>query len=233
MKRRLLQSLLLSAIMVSSTSHYLAPSVGHGEIIETVVAAQEKSTKPNKKEEAKYEKKKSDKKESATKEMKKKLKELDDIKSKKEWFIEYKKIINKYKDVIDVPESIYDCFSDDELDMFFRVVQSEIGDEYTFEQKCNVASVILNRIENDDFPNGMFDVLSRNQFQSVANGTYKKVQVSDDTILACEYSYMIEDTTNGALYYMNKKWSTKKNIRWFENNLTYLFTDGSNHSFYK
>lgn len=167
------------------------------------------------------------------KEMKQKMKEIDSIEDKQKWFIKYKKIIKEYKDVVSPPESIYDCYSDNELDIFFRVVQAEIGDEYTFEQKCNVASVIINRIKSDTFPNDMFGVLSRKQFQTVASGIYKKVDVSDSTILACEYSHMIEDTTGGALYYLNKKCSTKKNIRWFENNLIYLFTDGAGHSFYK
>lgn len=191
------------------------------------------SIKSEKEEKVSVKKQKVDEKELAAKEAQQKIKDLDDIEDKKEWFITYKKIVEEYDDVLDFPESIYDCLSEDELDMFFRVVQAEIGDEYEFEHKCNVASVILNRLESDEFPNDMFEVLCRKQFQSISNGDYKKVDVSNNTILACEYAFMIEDTTDGALYYLNKRWSTKKNIKWFENNLKYLFTDGSGHSFYK
>lgn len=191
------------------------------------------SIESGKEEKVSIKKKKVDEKELAAKEAQQKIKDLDDIEDKKEWFITYKKIIEEYEDVLDPPESIYDCFSDDELDMFFRVVQAEVGDEYEFDHKCNVASVILNRIENDEFPNDMFGVLCRKQFQTVSSGKYKRVDVSENTILACEYAYMISDTSDGALYYLNKRWSTKKNVKWFENNLTYLFTDGSGHSFYK
>ena len=191
------------------------------------------SIESEKEEKVSVKKQKVDEKELAAKEAQQKIKDLDDIEDKKEWFITYKKIIEEYEDVLDSPESIYDCFSEDELDMFFRVVQAEVGDEYEFEHKCNVASVILNRLESDEFPNDMFCILSRKQFQTVSSGIYKRVDVSKNTILACEYAFLVEDTTDGALYYLNKRWSTKKNIKWFENNLTYLFTDGSGHSFYK
>ena len=81
----------------------------------------------------------------------KELEEINNISDKKEWFVAYKNIIDKYSYILDPPETIYDYYTDEELDMFFRVVQAEIGDEYTFEQKCNVASVILNRIDHYKF----------------------------------------------------------------------------------
>lgn len=119
----------------------------------------------------------------------------------KEWYLDYKSIFTKYDLFIDKPETIYDYYTEKELDLLFRVVQAEVGDEYSFEQKCNVASIILNRIEDDAFGDGMFGVLTDDQFATIANGRYLEVEVSEDTILACEFSFEIDDTTDGCLFF--------------------------------
>lgn len=119
----------------------------------------------------------------------------------KEWYLDYKSIFTKYELFIDKPETIYDYYTEKELDLLFRVVQAEVGDEYSFEQKCNVASIILNRIENKEFGDGMFGVLTEDQFTTIANGRYLEVEVSEDTILACEFSFEIDDTTDGCLFF--------------------------------
>ena len=148
--------------------------------------------------------------------------EIESIENKKEWFIAYKEIVDRYSYILDPPERIYDYYTDEELDMFFRVVQAEIGDEYTFEQKCNVASVILNRIDHYKFSDEMFEILTPQQFETVKNGSYKNVKVSEDTILACEYVFMIEDTTDGCLFFDSNK----------ALNYEFVFNDGI-HNFYK
>jgi N-acetylmuramoyl-L-alanine amidase len=139
--------------------------------------------------------------EQAINEMNEKMEKVDSIGNTKEWYIAYKEVIDEYADIIDPPETIYDYFTEDELDLLFKVVQAEVGDEYSFEQKCNVASTILNRLDHEAFPDTIKEVLTANQFQTIANGRYKKVEVSEDTILACEYTFEIEDTTNGALFF--------------------------------
>ena len=132
---------------------------------------------------------------------------INHINDKETWFREYKKVVEKYSDIIAPPKTIYDYFSDEELDLLFRVVQAEIGDEYTFEQKVNVANVIFNRLysNKDDFAkqDTLSKVLVKKQFSTIKNERYKKVEVSDITILACEYAFEIEDTTNGALFFDN------------------------------
>lgn len=148
--------------------------------------------------------------------------EIESIEDKEKWFIAYKNIIEKYSYVLDPPESIYDYYSDEELDLLFRVVQAEIGDGYSFEQKCNVTSVIFNRIEDNRFPNSILEVLTPDQFATISNGRYKKVEVSETTILACEYVFMIEDTTNGCLFF------DSNNALRYE----FVFNDGA-HNFYK
>lgn len=153
--------------------------------------------------------------------MEQEMVEIENITDKKEWFIAYNEIIDKYKDFIDPPETIYDYFSDEELDMFFRVVQAEIGDEYSFEQKANVANVILNRLYNEEFGGTMFEVLTADQFCTVRTGKYKEVEVSDTTILACEYAFCIEDTTDGCLFFDNN----------MSLNYEFVFSDSA-HNFY-
>ena len=137
----------------------------------------------------------------AIEEMNYEMTEIETITDKKEWFIAYKSIIEEYSYMLYPPETIYDYYTDDELELLFRVVQAEVGDEYSFEQKVNVASVIFNRIEHEDFPDEMKNVLSKDQFQPISDGRYKEVEVSETTILACEYSFMFGDTTGGCLFF--------------------------------
>ena len=54
----------------------------------------------------------------------------------------------------------------------------KFGDEYSFEQKCNVASVVLNRINHYKFSDKMFEILTPDQFETISNGRYKKVKES-------------------------------------------------------
>lgn len=158
----------------------------------------------------------------AIEEMNYEMTEIETITDKKEWFIAYKSIIEEYSYIIDPPETIYDYFTEEELDLLFRVVQAEVGDEYSFESKVNVANVIFNRFYHERFPDTLSDILVRDQFSPIADGRYKEVEVTEDTILACEYAFMLEDTTDGCLFFDSN------------NTLSYqfVFNDGA-HNFYK
>lgn len=158
----------------------------------------------------------------AIEEMNQKMAEIESIEDKKEWFIAYKNIIEDYAYIIDPPETIYDYFTEEELDLFFHVVQAEIGDEYSFEQKTHVVSVIFNRYYHERFPNTLLEILIPSQFSTISNGSYKKVDISEDTILACEYVFMIEDTTDGCLFFDSNN----------ALNYQFVFNDGA-HNFYK
>lgn len=154
--------------------------------------------------------------------MNKKMKAIDSIEDKKEWFTAYKNIIAEYSNIIDPPETIYDYFTDEELDLLFRVIQAEVGDEYSFDEKVNVSSVVFNRLGHKQFPNKIIDVLmEENQFQPISDGRYKTVEISEETILACEYAFQIADTTNGALFFDNNR---KLNY--------YFMFDDKAHNFY-
>ncbi|MFG6322632.1 MAG: cell wall hydrolase [Lachnospiraceae bacterium] len=159
----------------------------------------------------------------AIEEMNQKMAEIESIEDKKEWFIAYKSIIEEYSYIIDPPETIYEYFTEEELDLLFHVVQAEIGDEcYSFEQKANVASVVFNRLYHEKFPDALSEILVYDQFSPISNGRYKEVEVSEDTILACEYAFEIEDTTDGCLFFDSN------------NTLNYQFVfNDSAHNFYK
>ena len=148
--------------------------------------------------------------------------EIEVITDKREWFLAYKKIIQKYSYIIDPPETIYDYFSKEELDLLFHVVQAEVGDEYSFESKINVANVIFNRFYHERFPNTLSDILVCDQFSPIADGRYREVEVTEDAILACEYAFMVEDTTDGCLFFDSNNTL----------NYQFVFNDGA-HNFYK
>lgn len=149
------------------------------------------------------------------------LKELAGAQDRRQWFVSYKELLVRQQEILDCPATLYDSYDQKELDLLFRVVQAEIGDEYSFEQKCNVASVIFNRTAHPQFGSSLETVLIPSQFATISNGRYEKVTVSEDTILACEYSFMLGDTTGGCLFF-----DSNGSLRY-----QFVFNDGA-HNFY-
>ena len=145
------------------------------------------------------------------------LKETD----KKEWFILYKSMQEYYIDYIDPSESIYDYFTDEQIVMMQKCVETETY-QCSFEAKINVACVILNRVEHDEYPTDPVEIITaKNQF------SYSRNDITEDTILALEYAFMIEDTTDGCIAFR----SDCSPDTWY--NWTKQFTDESGHTFYK
>lgn len=162
----------------------------------------------------------------ATIEMQKELDDISNIVDKKQWFIEYKKIVEKYSHVLDTPETIYDYYSNEDIEILHRIVEAECTG-LEFDKKVNVANVIFNRINSEDFPDKIEEVVFQKnptQFSPVVDGRYYSVLLEDDTLLAIEYAFMFPDTTNGALFF-EAVWSDKLN---YKNTMC----DGS-HKFYK
>ena len=139
---------------------------------------------------------------------------------KKEWFLAYKEIIEEYAEWIDLPETIYDVFTSDEIYLMQRCIETETF-EGSFASKVNVANVIFNRLNSDEFPNTIHKIIVPVQF------AFGRKDISEDTKLALEYAYMFEDTTYGALFFhSNPKTATF-------NGANYIFTDDIGHHFYK
>lgn len=137
--------------------------------------------------------------------------------NKHAWFTSYKQVINNYADILDPPETIYDAFSKEELDLLFRVVHAEIGDEWSFEQKVNVANVIFNRVESDYFGDSLITVLIPGQFSTISNGAYHNTP-SEKTIAACEYAYEIGIGIDNELYFdSNGALAKYSKLEWVRN----------------
>lgn len=193
MKKRILSALLLQFMVVSLVAPFLqveAKELAKTETHEVKIIGNdlvEVDDKPEIIETITIE-------EIAEKRKSERLDEISDIEDKREWFIAYKEIIGDYDTILDLPDTIYDVFTEEELDFLFRVVQAEVGDEEsTFEQKVNVARVIFNRLEHENFPDTLNEILTQeNQFTVVANKKYKQIEISGEIILACEYAYQIE-----------------------------------------
>lgn len=220
--KRILAILILSTTTVSFVAPFFG---GNKDTIKTDVAAQEESTEQINEDKEKVQevvKEEKSELEIAQGEYDIKLANLSQMNLSKEgWFKEYKILVDEYSYILNKPETIYDKFTQPELDLLFRVVQAEIGSEYSFEQKCNVVSVIYNRLADERFGNTISEILVSHQFSTISNGAIYKVTVDEKTKLACEYVYLFGDTTNGALFF-------DSNGRL---NYQFVFNDGA-HNFY-
>lgn len=137
----------------------------------------------------------------------------------------------------DVIEPAY-CISatKEDIENLMRIVQAEAGGEDK-KGKLLVANVVINRVKNSKFPNNITDVVFQKkknvtQFSPVSNGTIYHVKISEDTKEVVYRALYGEDVSEGALFFMARKYANPENEEWFDNNLTYLFSYGG-HDFFK
>lgn len=154
------------------------------------------------------------------KEYKDLMSQLHTTKNRKEWMKKYNALLSKYKQ-LNGKKHITNKYSQQEIALMQRCVETEVycGD---FNSKANVASVILNRVNDkkERFGNTITEVItSKNQF------AYSKTNITEETKLAVEFAYM-KDTTNNCLWFH----SYKKPGKFYG---TYQFTDAVGHHFYK
>lgn len=122
--------------------------------------------------------------------------------------------------------------SPEDYQILLKIVEAEAGicDE---KGKILVANVILNRMESDEFPDSVKEVVYQpSQFSPVANGSINTCKVSSETIKSVDRALKGEDYSQGALFFMNRSASKGGAVRWFDGRLTYLFRHGS-HEFFK
>ncbi len=130
----------------------------------------------------------------------------------------------------DVKEVV--VLSDSDYNTLLRIVQAESGG-CDIIGKILVANVILNRVDSDEFPDTIYDVVyQKYQFSPVIDGSINRCKVTDETKEAVDRALNGEDPSEGALYFMNRKKSAAKNVRWFDSKLDYLFKHGE-HEFFK
>ncbi len=123
-----------------------------------------------------------------------------------------------------------------ELDVLLRIVESEAGSEDE-DGRLLVANVILNRVNDDKFPSTVTEVVFQQengvaQFSPVSNGKIYQVEISEETCEAVERALNGEDISQGALYFAARKYADSSKMKWFDDNLEYLFQHGG-HEFFK
>lgn len=123
-----------------------------------------------------------------------------------------------------------------ELEVLWRIVEAEAGTEDE-EGKLLVANVVLNRMDSEAFPDTVTDVVFQRaqgitQFSPVSNGRYYAVSVSEETKEAVQRALEGENISGGALYFAARAYADSQRMKWFDENLTFLFEHGG-HEFFK
>ena len=122
-----------------------------------------------------------------------------------------------------------------DLEVLLRIVEAEAGCEDE-EGKLLVANVILNRLNSEKFPDSITEIVFQrengvSQFSPVADGSYNKVKISEETVSAVGRALAGEDISRGALYFAARKYADSESMRWFDEKLTLLFRHGG-HEFF-
>ena len=122
-----------------------------------------------------------------------------------------------------------------EYDNLLRIVEAEAGGEDLI-GKMLVANVVLNRVEDEHFPDSINEVIFQSdngvtQFSPISDGRFYSVSISQETIEAVNQVLQGEDNSQGALYFAARKSADKKNMRWFDEELEWLFAYGG-HEFF-
>lgn len=126
--------------------------------------------------------------------------------------------------------------SGEDYETLLKIVEAEAGTE-DGTGKLLVADVVLNRVESERFPDTVRQVVYQEsggmaQFSPAADGSIEKVAVSGETEEAVRRALGGEDVSGGALYFVSRKAADPENMRWFDENLTFLFSYGG-HEFFR
>lgn len=108
-------------------------------------------------------------------------------------------------------------YSKQEYEWLARIIEAEAEDE-PYLGKVAVGSVVINRIQNDWFPDSIGGVIFQKsnkvyQFSPVGNGRFNRVKPSKDSYKAATDALNGVDPTDGALYFYNPKLTSDKWIR--------------------
>ena len=123
-----------------------------------------------------------------------------------------------------------------EYDNLLRIVEAEAGGEDKV-GKMLVANVVLNRVEDEEFPDSINEVIFQSdngvtQFSPISDGRFYSVKVSKETIEAVNQVLQGEDNSQGALYFVARKSANEEYMRWFDEKLEWLFAYGGHEFFF-
>lgn len=126
--------------------------------------------------------------------------------------------------------------SDKDHEALMRIVEAEAGGEDQ-NGKLLVANVVLNRVNNENFPDTVWEVVMQKeqgiaQFSPTVDGRYHSVKISEDTKEAVERALYGEDISQGALYFCAREKADSEKLQWFDRKLTRLFAYG-HHEFFQ
>ena len=126
--------------------------------------------------------------------------------------------------------------SEEDKLILYKIVEAEAGCE-DYVGKVLVANVVLNRLQDSQFPNTVEEVVFQQedgvtQFSPVANGRYDSAVPDEDTIQAVEAALEGEDYSEGALYFVARQYADSDNLKWFDDSLEKVLIHGG-HEFYK
>ena len=119
--------------------------------------------------------------------------------------------------------TLYASLTKEEIELIELTVQHEVGN-FSKDYKKLIAAIIRNRLESDNFPNTISEViLAKGQF---SNGDYVGVNVDIETQEAVEEVFSMEESPHLATYYYNPELSSYSSIYWFEysGDIEYLFS---------
>ncbi|WP_322904743.1 cell wall hydrolase [Paenibacillus sp. SGZ-1009] len=97
----------------------------------------------------------------------------------------------------------------DAVDILAHVIYGEARGE-SFRGQVAVGAVVLNRVQSNEFPNTIWDVVMQpGQFTAVADGQYY-LKPNQTAYNAAKQALRGVDPTNGALYYYNPRIATSE-----------------------
>lgn len=145
-----------------------------------------------------------------------------------------KKILEEKHDTVMIYQGR--SVTNEDIRSMCRIVEAE-ATGLNEKSKLMVANVVLNRFLNEQFPDTIKDVVFESdgnvtQFSPISDGRYYKVRVTKQSKRAVARALSGEDKSKGALYFMARKHSSPENVKWFDDNLKYLFKY-QEHEFFK
>ena len=103
----------------------------------------------------------------------------------------------------DTEEQIEEEIRLGEMEVLAQLVEAEAGNQ-SFEGKCLVVDVILNRVESDEFPDTISEVIFQDgQFSVVENGEFNKAAYNMKDSDFAAVAYEVELHSNKEVLYFN------------------------------
>lgn len=127
-------------------------------------------------------------------------------------------------------EAVYSV-TEYEYDILLHIVSAEARG-CDLKGQILVANVILNRVEDEHFPDTIEEVVfQKNQFSPVVEGTLWDAPITDSVREAVDYALAGVDYSQGALFFSARARLEDDGMAWFDSNLDWLF-EHDGHEFY-